>query len=200
MLHTLSVTSSKNGVCIVSSNPKYKKFGIGGLAICALFVALMIPWAFHIGGRPTPLFWSGTGMLVTKTGTYPLYVLMYPTMERADGLQGWGSLCTSRNTITPLELDGRFHGGWWSLDHASMELDLLETQNASQTLFEPNNRGGLDLFGNWHGPELVLADHADTPGSLRSGLKFEHASVILKLARKSDFQTACSSMSTQLRK
>jgi len=35
-------------------------------------VGVLDPWSFHIGGRWTPLlYWSGSGKLVTKGGTYP---------------------------------------------------------------------------------------------------------------------------------
>jgi hypothetical protein len=38
--------------------------------------AAMVPWAFHIGGRWTPvLTWWGSGRLVTKSGMeYPMFV------------------------------------------------------------------------------------------------------------------------------
>ena len=44
------------------------------LALCVILVYGVVgvtsPWAFHIGGRWTPLlYWSGYGKLVTKTGT-----------------------------------------------------------------------------------------------------------------------------------
>lgn len=162
------------------------------MAICALVVSMLIPWAFHIGQRLTPLYWSGTGLLATTSGRYPLYVLIYPTMQRANGLQGWASLCTSRNAVMPLEVDGNFRDGWWSLDHASMEIGLLETQSARDSLFDPNHRGGIDLVGSWHGPELVLADRDESSGSFRSGLRIEHASVTLHWGTKSDFKRACS--------
>ncbi|HZQ21877.1 MAG TPA: hypothetical protein VFA89_03680 [Terriglobales bacterium] len=174
---------------------QHKKFGVFGLAICTVAVSLLIPWAFHMGGRLTPLYWWGTGILVARSGTYPLYVLMYPTMERANGLQGWASLCTARNTVLPLEVNGRFRGGWWTLNHAAMELGLFETQDPRGALFDPSTRGSIDLFGSWSGPELILDDRAEHLGNFRSGLRIEHASVTLKWGSKSDFKTACSNIS-----
>lgn len=56
---------------VMISMPR-KKFGTVGGIICAAGLGLLIPWAFHIGGRPTALYWSGTGMLLTNTGRYPL--------------------------------------------------------------------------------------------------------------------------------
>lgn len=34
----------------MQNKPRRKKFGIMGLAVCALGVSLLIPWAFHMGG------------------------------------------------------------------------------------------------------------------------------------------------------
>lgn len=171
-----------------------KKFGILGLAICASAVGLLIPWAFHIGGRLTPLYWSGTGTLRTKNGTYPLYVLFYPAMERGNGLQGWGSLCTSRDKVLPLTVYGSFNGGlWtWSLDGASMDINLFEPQGPRGELFHPIDRGGFDLVGYWHGRELVMNENGEHFTAFRSGFKVEQGVVTLKWSSKSDFNAACS--------
>lgn len=41
-------------------------------------VAVIDPWALHIGGRWTPFTWIGAGKLATKSGAeYPLFVLFY---------------------------------------------------------------------------------------------------------------------------
>lgn len=170
-----------------------KKLGMFGLAICAAAVGLLIPWAFHMGGRFTPLYWSGTGMLLTSKGNYPLYVLIYPTMERANGLDGWGSLCTSRNTAIPLTVDGRFDGGlWrWSLDGASMELGLLQPLSTRDALFSPNAGGGFDLVGYWRGPELVMGENGEHFKPFPSGFTVKHASVTLKWGTMKDFKDAC---------
>lgn len=173
-----------------------KNFGILGLAICATAVSLMMPWAFHIGGRFTPLYWSGTGMLLTKSGSHPLYVLFYPTMQRANGLDGWGALCTSRDTVVPLTIDGGFNGGlWsWSCNDASMNLALFEPLGAHDTILHPADRGGFDLVGTWHGQELVMAENGNHSTQFLSGFKVEHASVILKWSNKADFNAACSKL------
>src|SRR5215471_14700379 len=71
------------------------------LLLCVVVVcgvaSLTSPWAFHIGGRWTPLlYWSGYGKLVTRTGTYPLYVVFYPSADfskrHVDGLNPTGGL------------------------------------------------------------------------------------------------------------
>ena len=128
-------------------------------------------------------------MLVTKSGTYPLYVLFYPATTET--LHGWGSLCTSRNTTIPLDVRGEVSHIWWSLDHAPMEIALGETHSVRETLFDPSSGGGVDLLGNWHGPELVLNAHGE-PVAFHSGLTLEHASVTLKWGSKSDFEALCS--------
>ena len=100
-------------------------------------VGVTNPWAFRIGGRWTPLlYWSGNGKLVTKTGTYPLYVMFYPSahfsrlhldgLRPTGGLQGTGSLCTSPGVVEALKLGGTIYGGWSSADDALMQFRLLE--------------------------------------------------------------------------
>jgi hypothetical protein len=95
---------------------KQKRWGLLGLAIVVLLTVTVIgvitPWAFHIGGRFTPLYWSGTGTLVAKAGAYPLYVLLYPA-DGSNRLHGWGSLCISQNAVIPLNLHG--DGASWEL-------------------------------------------------------------------------------------
>ncbi|HEY7098333.1 MAG TPA: hypothetical protein VH437_16530 [Terriglobales bacterium] len=55
---------------------------LGVLVLCVAVVYVVAgitsPWAFHIGGRLTPLlYWQGRGKLVTKNGVYPLYVYFF---------------------------------------------------------------------------------------------------------------------------
>lgn len=184
----------------MEKKPAPKRFGILGLAVCALGVSLLIPWAFHMGGRLTPLYWSGTGMLVTNNGTYPLYILIYPTMHRSNGLDGWGFLCTSRNTVVPLDVNGRFESGlWtWSLEDTSMELGLSEPLGARRALLDPTNRGGFELLGGWQGKKLVLRENGEHLSAFRSGFKVEHASVTLTWGSKSHFEEECSNAPVSL--
>jgi hypothetical protein len=156
------------------------------------------PWAFHIGGRWTPLlYWSGNGDLVTKSGTYPLYVTFFPSshfshlhldgLRPTGGLQGTGSLCTSRNVVQRLDLSGSIFGGWSSTKDSVMEFRLLELRiiNVGQ------RRGYFNLYGRWHGPELVMEDRGEPGIKFRSGLNIEHASVTLKWGSYSVFKAAC---------
>jgi hypothetical protein len=161
-------------------------------------VGLTGPWAFHIGGRLTPLlYWSGYGKLVTKDRTYPLYVFFYPSPQfsrlRLDGLrptgglQGTASLCTSPGVIENLKLNGTIFGSWSSTDDALMEFRLLEFRivNVGQ------GQGYVDLYGRWRGTELVMDDRGQANGEFRSGLTIEHASITLEPAGLSDLRVAC---------
>lgn len=164
-------------------------------------VGLTNPWAFHIGGRSTPfLYWSGFGKLVTKSGTYPLYVMFYPSahssklrldgLRPTSGLQGSASLCTAPGVLENLKVRGTVYGGWTSTEGSVMEFRLLEYE-----IFDVGQRQGyFDLFGRFSGPELVMDDRGESSGKFRSGLKIEHASVTLDYGNFSDFKKACSSL------
>jgi len=177
-------------------------FGILVLCLAAVYgvAALTNPWAFHIGGRWTPLLsWSGSGKLVTKGGTYPLYVSFFPSSHSSQlhldglrptgGVQGSGWLCTSPGAIQRLELSGTIFGGWRSTEGSLMEFRLLERK-----IFDVGQRQGFfDLYGRWHGPELVMEDRSEPGSQFRSGLKIEHASVTLDWGHYSDFEAMCAS-------
>lgn len=81
-----------------------KKLGARGLLLCLLIagtaIALAVPWAFHIDGSLTLIYWQAMGKLQTRAGTYPLYILIYPA-SRGSELQGWGSLCISPKANDP---------------------------------------------------------------------------------------------------
>jgi hypothetical protein len=60
---------------------KPRRRGVGVLGLLAILVVIYVvivglnPWAWHIGGDWTPfLTWTGTGRLVTSSGSYPLVV------------------------------------------------------------------------------------------------------------------------------
>jgi hypothetical protein len=176
----------------------------GLIVLCAAVVygvaALTSPWAFHIGGRWTPLlYWSGTGKLLTKGGTYPLYVSFFPSSHssrlRLDGLRptggvrGSGWLCTSPGVTQRLKISGTIFGGWRSTAGSLMDFRLLEPK-----IFDVGQRQGFfNLYGRWHGPELVMEDRGEPGSTFRSGLKIEHAAVTLNWGSYSDFKAACSS-------
>jgi len=178
-------------------------FGLVVFCIAVVYgvTAVTSPWAFHIGGRRTPLlYWSGSGKLITKNGTYPLYVYFFPDshfsrlqldgLRPIGGLQGSGWLCTSPGVMQRLKLSGTTFGEWRSTDRNLMEFRLLE----KKTFDAPQGRGFFDLYGYWQGPKLVMQDRGRSGSAFRSGLKIEHASVTLNWSPYSDFKDACTSM------
>jgi hypothetical protein len=165
-------------------------------------VGVTNPWAFHIGGRWTPLlYWSAYGKLVTKSGTYPLYVMFYPSaqfsrlhldgLRPTGGLQGTGALCTSPGVVESLKLSGTLYSGWSSTDAALMQFRLMEIR----VLNVGQQQGYFDLYGRWRGPALVMDDRDRASGKFRSGLKVEHASITFDWGSFSDFKAACANSS-----
>jgi len=170
--------------------------------IGALFYGAVLalnPWAFHIGGRWTPLLaWQGSGRLLTKGGVeYPLWVSFYPSshfsrlhmdgQRPTGGLQGSAWLCTSRGVTQQLKLSGTIYGGWRSTEGSLMAFRLLEPK-----IIDVGQRQGyFDLAGRWRGPELVMDDRGSVGSTFRSGLRIEHASVTLEWDSYSDFQAVC---------
>jgi hypothetical protein len=169
-----------------------------GVVVVYGVAALTSPWAFHIGGRWTPLlYWSGSGKLVTKGGTYPLYVSFFPSshfsqlhldgLRPTGGVQGSGSLCTSPGVMQTLKLSGTIYGGWRSTEGSLMAFRLLEPK-----IFDVGQRQGyFDLYGRWQGQELVMNDRGRYAGTFRTGLKIEQTSVTLSPIGYSDFKAAC---------
>ena len=172
------------------------------LILCVAVVygvaAVTAPWSFHIGGLSTPLLsWSASGMLHTKSGTYPLYVFLYPSpsfsrlhldgLRPTGGVQGTGSLCTSPGAIQYLKLSGTIYNGWSSTEDSLISFRLLEPK-----YFDVGQkRGYFDLYGRWRGPQLVMDDRGAWASTFRSGLRIEHASVTLDRASYEDFKAAC---------
>ena len=161
-------------------------------------VAVTSPWAFHIGGRWTPLlYWSGYGKLATKTGTHPLYVIFYPSahfsrlrgegLRPTGGVQGTASLCTSPGVVENLKLGGTIYGGWSSTNDALIAFRLLEIR----VLDLGQNQGYFDLQGRFRGPKLVMDDRDQYSHKFRSGLTIEQASITLDWGSYSDFKAAC---------
>ena len=172
-------------------------------ALIPLGVLVTNPWAFHIGGRWTPLLtWLGSGKLLTKGGIeYPLFVMFYPSshfsrlrlngQRPTGGVQGSACLCTSPGVSQYLKLSGTIYGGWRSTEGSVMDLRLLEP-----TIVDvgQSRAGYFDLFGRWQGPELVMDDRGSWSSLFRSGLRIEHASVTLHWDPYWTCKTACASI------
>jgi len=133
-----------------------------------LVTAVLAPWAFRIGGRWTPEFWQGVGTLRTDSGdTYPLYIYFYPnfrSMSRlrlngqrpTSGLRGTGWLCSAQGEKQLLDLSGTIYGTYLNTDGNQMGIRLLDYRRPFR--INAQNRRYFDLYGRWHGPELVLED------------------------------------------
>ncbi|HLW54544.1 MAG TPA: hypothetical protein VKW06_17040 [Candidatus Angelobacter sp.] len=166
-------------------------------------VALLDPWALHMGGRSTPfLTWTGYGKLVTKSGAeYPLYVSFYPSshssrlhvdgLRPVGGLQGTGWLCTARGVKQRLDLSGTIFGHWRTTDGNLVSLRLLEPK----VIDVGQGRGFFDLYGRWQGPQLVMDSRTSVPDRFRSGLVIERPAVKLDWGTKGDFDAACAAKS-----
>ncbi|HET6170871.1 MAG: hypothetical protein ACHQJX_04020 [Candidatus Acidiferrales bacterium] len=172
--------------------------GILGGALLYGVVAITGPWAFHIGGRWTPLLtWHGYGELLTKNGSeYPLYINFYPSshfsqlhlegLRPTGGLQGRGWLCTSPGVTQPLTLTGTVYGGWRSTEDSLMAFRLVEP-----VVFNVGQRQGFfDLAGRWKGPRLAMTGKG-VPDTFRSGLRIEGTSVAFDWGSYSEFKAAC---------
>lgn len=187
--------------------PRRRLRTIPGLVLVITLVygamVLLNPWSIHIGDGWTPLLtWTGTGKLVTPSGTYPLLVWFSPSAHgsrlRLDGLRptsgvsGWGWLCTPQGTTIPLRVYGTLYGGWQSTDGALMQLRLHERVQNFPSI---QDGGYFDLYGHWHGPQLVMDDRNAWSTSFRSGFKIRHASITLTPGSKSEFHAACAATS-----
>jgi hypothetical protein len=174
--------------------------GVVILAVVLVYAVAGItsPWAFHIGGRWTPLlYWQGRGTLMTRSGAYPLYVFFYPDshmsrlrvddLQPTGGLQGTGAICLPPGTIQSLKLSGTVFGGWRSTEKSLMDFRLLDWK-----IIDVGQRQGyFDLYGHWRGTELVMDDRGRVGTPFRAGLRLDHASVTFTWSSYSDFETAC---------
>lgn len=198
----MNITSSGGA----RNRPQRGRLGWLGLGVIAVMVycviALLNPWALHIGGQWTPfMYWTGTGKLVTSGGTYPLLVTLYPSphgsqlrldgLRPISGLHGQARLCTRQGSQI-LDLTGTAYGGWRSTDGALMGFRLLERYTTRERLLGAiPRRGYMDLFGYWHGPELVMNDRGAWSPPFRSGMTLKNASVTLKWGSKAEYDAAC---------
>jgi hypothetical protein len=171
-----------------------------GTGVVYLVAAITSPWAFHIGGRFTPLlYWSGYGKLATKNGTYPLYISFFPSssfsrlqldgLRPTGGVRGTATLCTAPGITQALHISGTIYGGWKSTENSLMDMRLLETRYIDLG----QHRGYFDLYGRWNGPDLVMDDGNAWASVFKSGLKIEHASVTLRWGSYKDFMAMCAS-------
>ena len=139
-----------------------------GLLVVLLVTAVLAPWSFHIGERWTAAWWQGVGMLRTEAGdAYPVYIYFFPnfrSMSRlrlngqrpTSGLSGNGWLCSAQGVTQRLDLSGTIYGTYLNTDGNQMGIRLLDARRFFR--INPQRRRYFDLYGRWHGPELVMGD------------------------------------------
>ena len=189
-----------------------RRLGCLGVLVLACVVALLVtaalaPWAYHIGGRWTPASWWGFGTLRTESGdAYPLFIYFYPNFRgmsrlRLNGqrptnaLRGTGWLCSAQGVTQRLDLSGDIYGTYLNTDGNQMGIRLLDARHYFQ--INAQNRRYFDLYGRWHGPELVMEDtggwersfHPDQH-NLKEGPK-ERAKVTFTWGSYGDFKKLC---------
>jgi hypothetical protein len=174
--------------------------GLFAVALVYGVAAITAPWAFHIGGRPTPLlYWSGAGQLVTSNGTYPFFAYFFPSgaysrlrldgLRPTGGVRGGGLLCTAPGVLERLDLSGTIYNGWRTTDGSLFGFRFHEAN-----IFHVSTvHGFFDLYGRFQDSELVMNSRGEYAAPFRSGLKLEHAAVNLKWTSDLDFRRACAS-------
>jgi hypothetical protein len=177
------------------------------VVLLGLYV-LPTPWAFHMGGRFSPLGeWDGYGPVQAGNGGhYLLYTHLRGGLANNHGhascslggcetLTGTAQLCTQGGQHYTFDLTGAVHG-WYTTNGSRTNIDL--TGGAPQRL----PAGWVVAFhGTWHGAELPVADtdnsftKAFTPaGVIRTTTSAKDAGTArgtLRAGSASSFAQAC---------
>ena len=171
-----------------------------GLGLILGLYALLAPWSYHIGGRWTPVFWWGCGRLRTASGAeYPLFLYFYPSLgygsrlaykgrRPSSGLQGMAWLCTSPGVTQRLSLRGTIYGAYLHTEGSLIHFRLLQPRPFIDT---GRRRDYFDLYGEWHGQDLVMEDHGSWERSFQRGSRNEQAAVTLSWGSYRDFKRQC---------
>ena len=175
---------------------------VGAVAVWA-FMAVMNPWALHIGGRQTPLlYWHGVGTVVSKDGkSYPLYLYFSPGRPQrhlgagregkpwSADLVGNGWLCVAPGKPEYMKVSGVMYGGTSNANDSLFTFRLLEWRNPFS--INPPNRGFFDVAGTFVNGDLALTRPDEQGIRLKTGPFIDHATVTLHFAEKSEFDAAC---------
>jgi hypothetical protein len=186
------------------------------IAFVAAFLAEFVPapWAFHIGGRFTPLGqWDGYGPVqASNGGRYLLFTHLQGGVIAHGGRPGcfvhggcntWrgsAKLCTESGRVYSFSLTGKMHG-WLTTDGSATSLGL------SGGAPVPLPPGQVVAFhGTWDGPALPVAStdgsftQAFTPGgAVRKASGVAHpgtASATLRYGSATAFDQACHKLAT----
>ena len=189
------------------------------IAFVVLFLAEFVPapWAFHIGGRFTPLGqWDGYGPVqASNGGRYLLFTHLQGGVFAHGGrpgcfvhggcntLRGSAKLCTQSGRVYSFTLTGKMHG-WLTTAGSATSIGLSGGSPA------PLPPGLVVAFhGIWHGPALPVAStdgsftQAFTPaGAVRKANGVAHpgtASGTLRSGSATAFDQACHRLATGAR-
>ena len=170
-----------------------------GLGVVLAVYAIIAPWSLHMGGRWTPGAWWGYGTLRTTTGAqYPLFVLFYPNPRSTSrlryqgrrpsiGLGGSAWLCTAPGVTQRLDISGDIYGVYLRTDGGLINFRLLEPRRIDLG----QRRRYFDLYGEWRGAQVVMADNGSWRRSFRPGPPDERAAVTFSWGSYWDFKALC---------
>lgn len=156
-----------------AQRPRRRRGGWGLLFLVCLgvlgIVALLNPWALHMGNRLTPFGqWEGVGMVHASSGARDaLYLRIglgigtgrgrHPT-GRGSSFDGEALLRTPQGETMRYRVSGDLKT-WWSADGKPLSLRLVAKGTKPEQYF--------DLYGAFQGARLVLDDHGSSGRMLR---------------------------------
>ena len=134
------------------------------VVLLAIYV-LPTPWAFHMGGRFSPLGeWDGYGPVqASNGGRYLLYTHLRGgllnnhghagcSVGHCDTLTGTAQLCTQGGQHYTFGLTGAVHG-WYTTNGSRTDIDLTGGKPTRLP-----DRWVIAFRGVWHGTALPIAD------------------------------------------
>lgn len=109
------------------------------------------------------------------------------------GLRGMGWLCSAHGVVQRLDLTGDIYGAYLNTDGNQMGIRLLDARHPFR--INAQNQRYVDLYGRWHGPELVLQDDGGWERSFHPEPNHsnERASITFTWGSYSDFKSLCNS-------
>jgi len=170
-----------------------------------LFLAIVSPWAFFLGGKFRVLpYWEGWGRLHSKiSGDYVLFVYFEPDPAGRMGtyVDGIGYVCTPRGEKIRLTLIGSMR------KHLNVSTDgekmYIKVYHRPIGGFSGERRPRIELLGHWKGPNLVMNDDGSISrsfqpdGSVYLGndpnrpYRLEVIPITLTEGSYSEFESAC---------
>lgn len=135
------------------------------LLIVLAFQGLLNPWAFHMGGRFTPLSWSGVGVLQCSNGARDVILVRLDLAPRGQvsyskysrgpsTFRGEALVGTPQATVQKFRLTGSLHNAWLDADGAPLTIGMRSQDRKPEEV--------INLHGAFRGTRLVLEDHGET--------------------------------------